>query len=468
MPPPELAAHAPRLDVAHPLVIRLVPVARHEARLAALDSFHRRFRQRLRVDIPLVGQVRLDDDLAAIAERLHDRLVFDLQQEAFSLQIGHHHLARRKTLKSAILLRHVIVEVRRVGQDVDRLQPVALADLIVVEIVRRRDLHRARTLCRIGVFVRNDGDQAIDQRQLHQPSDNRLVALVIRMHGNAGIAQHCLGPRGGHDDIVALFFQRDVPVRVLLDIGVGRPVCERIFEVPEMTLHFPVLDFEIRDSGLEMRVPVHEALVAIDQSLAEQLDEHFRHCLVETIVESKALAAPVTAGAEALQLVGDRPAGFLFPLPDALDELVASEIATPDIAFLRQLALDDHLRRDAGMVRARLPQGLEPAHPVIADQHVLQRVVERMPHVQHARDVRRRDHDGVGLALARRLERARAFPGLVEAGFCGFVVETIVNHGMRITRGGWVVIRLPPARPGCGRGRGRNAKGAPVKVRPVA
>jgi hypothetical protein len=33
------------------------------------------------------------------------------------------------------------------------------------------------------------------------------------------------------------------------------------------------------------------------------------------------------------------------------------------------------------------------AHPLEADQHVLQRVVQRMPDVQRAGDVRRRDHD---------------------------------------------------------------------------
>ena len=330
---------------------------------------------------------------------------------------------------------------RRVGQDVDRLQPVALADLIVVEIVRRRDLHRARALCRVGVFVRDDGDQAIDQRQLHQPSDNRLVALVIRMHGNAGIAQHCLGPRGGDNDVVALFFQSDVPVRVLLDIGIGRPVGERISEVPEMSLHFPVLDFEIRDSRLELRVPVHQPLVAIEQPFIVELHEHFRDGLIEPCVQREPLAAPVTARAEALQLVGDLAAGLFLPLPDALDEFLAAEIAPAEIAFLGQLPFHHHLRRDARMVRSRLPQRAIAAHPVIADQHVLQRVVERMPHVQHARNVRRRDDDGIGLARTGGLERARAFPGLVKAGFGGFMVETIVNHGVRITRPGGVVIR---------------------------
>ena len=42
-----------------------------------------------------------------------------------------------------------------------------------------------------------------------------------------------------------------------------------------------------------------------------------------------------------------------------------------------------------------------PAHALEAAQDVLQRVVERVAHVQRAGDVRRRDDDGVGLRAAR-------------------------------------------------------------------
>jgi hypothetical protein len=60
---------------------------------------------------------------------------------------------------------------------------------------------------------------------------------------------------------------------------------------------------------------------------------------------------------------------------------------------LAKLAFDDHLRGDARMVGARLPERVEAAHPVPAGQHVLQRVVEGMAHMQDAGHVGRRDHD---------------------------------------------------------------------------
>ena len=72
----------------------------------------------------------------------------------------------------------------------------------------------------------------------------------------------------------------------------------------------------------------------------------------------------------------------------------------PGCCLLHQLALDHHLGGDAGMVGAGLPQHVAAAHALEAAQHVLQRVVERVAHVQRARHVRRRDHDGKGLGIA--------------------------------------------------------------------
>ena len=59
--PPELARDAPGLDVLHPLEIGLFPVLRHEDGRARAHRRDRRLRQGLGVDVPLVGQIGLDD-----------------------------------------------------------------------------------------------------------------------------------------------------------------------------------------------------------------------------------------------------------------------------------------------------------------------------------------------------------------------------------------------------------------------
>ena len=57
-------------------------------------------------------------------------------------------------------------------------------------------------------------------------------------------------------------------------------------------------------------------------------------------------------------------------------------LAPAGLLALHQLPLDHHLRRDAGVVGAGLPQHVLAAHALEAAEHVLQRVVERMAHMQ--------------------------------------------------------------------------------------
>ena len=50
----------------------------------------------------------------------------------------------------------------------------------------------------------------------------------------------------------------------------------------------------------------------------------------------------------------------------------------------RELLLDHVLGRDPRMVVARLPERVEPAQPVPADQQILDRPVQRVAHMQRA------------------------------------------------------------------------------------
>ena len=53
------------------------------------------------------------------------------------------------------------------------------------------------------------------------------------------------------------------------------------------------------------------------------------------------------------------------------------------------------------MVGAGLPERVVTAHAVIADQGILQGMLEGMPHMQGAGDIRRWQHDAVAVALRR-------------------------------------------------------------------
>jgi hypothetical protein len=81
-----------------------------------------------------------------------------------------------------------------------------------------------------------------------------------------------------------------------------------------------------------------------------------------------------------------------------------------------------------GVVHTGLPEHVLAQHALVADQDVLQRVVERVPHMQRAGDVRRRDHDG-GKALdhLERIVGIRDFKVLGE-------FENVIRIGVGLRR----------------------------------
>jgi len=60
------------------------------------------------------------------------------------------------------------------------------------------------------------------------------------------------------------------------------------------------------------------------------------------------------------------------------------------------------------MIHAWLPQGIKAAHPMIADQHILQCKGKGMSHMQRAGYIRRRHHYGVGCFLRAWITRKNA------------------------------------------------------------
>ena len=160
-------------------------------------------------------------------------------------------------------------------EHVDHAQPGAAADLEIIEVMGRGDLHRTGALFRVRVAVGDDFDLSPGDRQDRVLADDVPEAFVVRVHRNAGIAQHGLRARCGdsHETI-----------RLALD---------RVAEIPEMAVDLLLHDLEIGDRGVQLRVPVHKALVLEDQTLAVQLDEHLEDGLRQALVHREPLARPV-------------------------------------------------------------------------------------------------------------------------------------------------------------------------------
>ena len=186
--------------------------------------------------------------------------------------------------------RHLAVE----ADDGADGQAVPLADLEVDRIVAGRDLDDAGAELGIDRLVRHHPhrDGAADGRDLEVTADVLRVARIVRMHGQAGVAELGLGPHGAERE------------RTVLDVD-------------ELRVALLALDFQVGEHRLAARAPVHDAVVAIDQPLVVEPHEDLAHRPREPRVHREAQTRPVAGGAQLLELADDRAAGFLLPLPDA-------------------------------------------------------------------------------------------------------------------------------------------------------
>ena len=156
-----------------------------------------------------------------------------------------------------------------------------------------------------------------------------------------------------------------------------------------------------------MRVPIDQTLAAIDQPLGVHIHKNLDHRVWEIARHGESLAVPITRGPKPLQLVDNGAARLRLPLPNLVQKSLAAHLAARRRFGLGQFTLDHHLRRNAGVIGANLPQHIMPAHPVPADQNILQRVVKGMPHMQGSGDIWWWDHDRKRLGSRPRI-RPRA------------------------------------------------------------
>ena len=359
-------------------------------------------------------------------------IVLDLFQEPQRVDVGDDALARFEAIKPAVGFGRVLVDPRVLVENVDLRQVVPLADLKVVEVVRRRNFHRAGALFGVGVFIRNDGYLTSDEWQQHCLSDEIFITLVVGMHGNGCVTEHRLGPRRCDDDE---FF---------------RVVLQWILEVPKVAFGLHLDDLKVRDCRLELGIPVDETLVLVDEARVVEFDEYLDDSLRQPLVHGEAFTRPITRCAEPLELIKDGIATFLLPGPNLLNEPLAPNRLPVRLLALHHLALDHHLRGDAGVIGARLPEHILAAHTLEAAKHVLQRVIEGVPHVQRARHVGRRDDDAKGLSVlalgTAAFEGVRSFPLGMDARLDLGGLIGLVEHRVGSSRGkavGRAVLRSP-------------------------
>ena len=87
-------------------------------------------------------------------------------------------------------------------------------------------------------------------------------------------------------------------------------------------------------------------------------------------------------------------------IPNFIEKSFAANFLTGLAIFSEKFFLHNRLSGNAGVISSRQPQSVIAKHPPVPRHNVLHGVIQRMPHVQNAGHIGRRNHDGKGFAAA--------------------------------------------------------------------
>ena len=203
---------------------------------------------------------------------------FDFHQQAGGVEVGDDGFACIEAVQAAVLCGDVIAifnDLCGTAEDIDQWQVVPLTHRVVIEIMCRGHLHHAGAKGAIHIVVGDDRDAPAGQRQVHTLAVQREVARVFRVHHRGGIAEHGFRAGGGHHQIVAGFAQGFHAVGIDFHMLVRRAIGQWIAQRPQRAVFLLADHFEVRNRGFQHRIPIDQALAAIDQAFFMQPHEGF-------------------------------------------------------------------------------------------------------------------------------------------------------------------------------------------------
>jgi hypothetical protein len=203
VPPPQLAGDAPVFDVLQPVEIDLLEAFGDDADAPVAHGLQGGFGERFDADEPLLRDHRLDDFAAALGTRHVEGVWLFLDDQTGGAHILPQFFAALEAVETRIRpadLGHsgLPVEHREDGQ------AVALTDFVVVRVVAGGDFEGAGAELAIHIVIGDDGNLAAQNWHTHFAANVFLVARVVGMDGDGGIAQDGLGAGGGDGDVFAL------------------------------------------------------------------------------------------------------------------------------------------------------------------------------------------------------------------------------------------------------------------------
>ena len=154
---------------------------------------------------------------------------------------------------------------------------------------------------------------------------------------------------------------------------------------------------------MELWVPIDKSSTAVDQPFTVETYKDLFDCLGKFRIHREALARPVCRGTQPPQLLRNRATRLRFPVPDFINECVATEVMACN-AFRLQLTFYEHLCRNSRVISPYLPEGAATFHSVEANQGIHDGLLKAMAHVQRASHIGRRNGDAERLVCVTGCE----------------------------------------------------------------
>ena len=368
------------------MVVGTVPIVGNQTNLATIDRSQCWLNNRAlaffsQVHKPLTGEHRLNHRACALGFWLHEFVRCGFHQQTCGIQIGNDLFARNESIHALIRCGCIGIDGGIEVQNGQHFEIVAFAHRVVVEVVRRGDFERTCTELRVGVVIGDDWNCTVAQRQLDHFTNEVLIAHIIRMHTNRHITQQGLRARGGDGDACPCF-------RVAVFIGDDlRTIYKRVVDVPHTAIDFDGFNLKVRDRCTQHRIPVDQTCTTVNQSVLVQAHKRFDHRFGHFLIHGEILARPINRRAHAADLLTDDVARLLFPLPNFGGECFASQVGTIH-ALRRELSLNHNLCGNPCVVGTGNPCRVLTTHTRMAHTRIHHSLIERVSHVQRARDIR--------------------------------------------------------------------------------
>lgn len=385
--PRDLAGNIPIFETFEIVNKNLFLIRRMEGDFTVFKMLNGSFGKTLDVDEPLGFKHRFDNGAAfiTVGDGVGDFL--GATHEAGFFEILENFFAGFEGGETTVSFGNVGIHSAVFGDDGDALKIMAFADFKVVEIVSRGDLDGAGTVLGVGVFVGDDGNFAVGEREFDKTTDEILIARIVRIDSDGGIAKEGLGTGGADDDFGVL------DIRVIIGATI-RGGDDLIGDVPEVAGLVLMFDFDVGEGGLVVRTEINQLLATVNHAVVPHFLESFVDARDNVFIKSESEIIPSTRGTKSTKLELHIAALLLDEVPNAGIELV-TRVFKAGVAFFFEGAFIDDPSFEAGVIGTRDIPSIFATETVVTSKRIFEGDGEAVTDVEIAVGVGGWHDDGI-------------------------------------------------------------------------